>query len=245
MMGGYGFDLTYVFLVLLPGMVLSGLASMLVKSTFSKYETVGTTSNLTGAEAARMMLERAGVTNCRIEPIAGRLNDHYDPRVRTLRLSEPVHNERSISAIGVACHEAGHALQHATGYKFLQMRSMLVPVTNLASRMSMPVLMIGSLLMAMAPALGMPVIILGIVLFAAAVVFAIVTLPVEWDASARAKKAMMHAGIVNDEEAEGASKVLNAAFLTYLAAAITSLLTLLYYLNRSGLLRILLNSNRR
>jgi len=123
MMGGYGIDMGYMLLVLLPGMVLSGLASMMVKRTFKKYETVRAASNITGAEAARMMLARAGVTNCTIEPIAGRLNDHYDPRDRTLRLSEPVYNERSLSAIGVACHEAGHALQHATGYKFLQMRS--------------------------------------------------------------------------------------------------------------------------
>lgn len=245
MMGGYGFDMGYMLLVLLPGMVLSGLASMMVKRTFKKYETVSVASNMTGAEAARMMLERAGVTNCTIEPTSGRLSDHYDPRDRTLRLSEPVYHERSISAIGVACHEAGHALQHATGYKFLQMRSKLVPVTNIASKMSMPVLMVGSMLMAMTPALGTPVMILGIVLFAAAVVFAVVTLPVEWDASARAKTAMMHAGIVTDQEAEGAGKVLNAAFLTYLAAAITSLLTLLYYLHRSGLLRTLLNSGRR
>jgi len=244
MMGGYGIDLSYILLVLLPGMVLSGLASMMVKRTFKKYETVRAASNITGAEAARMMLARAGVTNCTIEPIAGRLNDHYDPRDRTLRLSEPVYHERSLSAIGVACHEAGHALQHATGYKFLQMRSKLVPVTNIASKMSMPVLMVGSLLMAMAPALGMPVMILGIILFAAALVFAVVTLPVEWDASARAKTAMMQAGIVTDQEAEGAGKVLNAAFLTYLAAAITSLLTLLYYLHRSGLLRILMNNRR-
>jgi len=245
MMGGYGFDMGYMLLVLLPGMVLSGLASMMVKRTFKKYETVGVASNMTGAEAAQMMLTRAGVTNCKIEPISGRLSDHYDPRDRTLRLSEPVYRERSISAIGVACHEAGHALQHATGYKFLQMRSKLVPVTNIASKMSMPVLMVGSMLMALAPALGTPVVILGVALFAAAVVFAVVTLPVEWDASARAKTAMMHAGIVTDQEAEGASKVLNAAFLTYLAAAITSLLTLLYYLHRSGLLRVFLNSGRR
>jgi len=124
------------------------------------------------------------------------------------------------------------------------MRSKLVPVTNIASKMSMPVLMVGSLLMAMAPALGTPVVILGVILFAAAVVFAIVTLPVEWDASARAKTAMMRAGIVTDQEATGAGKVLNAAFMTYLAAAITSLLTLLYYLHRSGLLRILMNNRR-
>ena len=236
-----GFDMTYMLLVMLPGMAISGFASMMVKKTFSKYETVGTAKNMTGAEAAQLMLQRAGVTDCTIEPIAGRLSDHYDPRDKTLRLSEPVYNARSISAIGVACHEAGHALQHATGYKFLKMRSTLVPVTNISSKMSMPVLMVGMLLMSLAPALGTPVILLGVALFAAAVVFSVVTLPVEWDASARAKTAMVNAGIVTEQEVGGAGKVLNAAFLTYLAAAITSIMTLLYYLHRSGLLASLLN----
>ncbi len=235
------FDMGYMLMVMLPGMVLSGLASMMVKKTFSKYETVGTAKNMTGAEAAQLMLERAGVTDCRIEPISGRLSDHYDPRDKTLRLSEPVYNARSISAIGVACHEAGHALQHATGYKFLQMRSKLVPVTNISSKMSMPVLMVGMMLMSLAPALGTPVVLAGVALFAAAVVFSVVTLPVEWDASARAKTAMVNAGIVTEQEMAGAGKVLNAAFLTYLAAAIASIMTLLYYLHRSGLLRALLS----
>ncbi len=235
------FDMTYMLLVVLPGMVLSGGASWLVKSTFKKYERVGTQSGLTGAESARLMLERAGVTNCRIEPILGRMSDHYDPRDRTLRLSEPVYNARSISAIGVACHEAGHALQHAQGYKWLQMRSSMVPVTNLASKMSMPVLMIGMMMLSMAPVLGQWVVLAGVALFAAAVVFSVITLPVEWDASARAKTAMVNAGFVNQQEAAGASKVLNAAFLTYLASAIASIMTLLYYLHRSGLLRQLLS----
>lgn len=235
------FDMGYMLMVMLPGMVLSGLASMMVKKTFSKYETVGTARNMTGAEAAQLMLEKAGVHDCKIEPIAGRLSDHYDPRDKTLRLSEPVYNARSISAIGVACHEAGHALQHATGYKFLQMRSKLVPVTNISSKMSMPVLMVGMMLMSLAPTLGTPVVLAGVALFAAAVIFSVITLPVEWDASARAKTAMVNAGIVTDQEVGGAGKVLNAAFLTYLAAAIASIMTLIYYLHRSGLLRAFMN----
>jgi len=237
---GYGFNMSYMLWVMLPGMVLSGLASMMVKRTFAKYEQVGTMSNMTGAEAARLMLERQGVTDCKIEPISGRLSDHYDPRDKTLRLSEPVYNARSISAIGVACHEAGHALQHATGYKFLQMRSKLVPVTNISSKMAMPVLMVGMLIMSLTPALGTPVVLIGVALFSAAVIFSVVTLPVEWDASARAKTAMVQANIVNSQEASGASNVLNAAFLTYLASAIASIMTLLYYLHRTGLLRSLL-----
>ena len=128
---GYGMNFGYMLWVMLPGMVLSGIASFLVKNTFKRYENTGTVSNMTGAEAAKLMLERKGVTDCRIEPVSGRLSDHYDPRDKTLRLSEPVYNARSISAIGVACHEAGHALQHATGYKFLQMRSKPVSYTHL------------------------------------------------------------------------------------------------------------------
>ena len=230
----------YMLFVMLPTMVLSGLASMMVKRTFAKYENVSTQRNMTGAQAAQMMLERQGVTDCKIEPVSGRLSDHYDPRDKTLRLSEPVFNSTSVSAIGVACHEAGHALQHAKGYTWLKMRSSLVPVTNISSKMSMPVIMLGGMLMALAPTLGTPVLLLGVALFAAAVIFSIVTLPVEWDASARAKTAMLQAGIVNEQEADGASSVLNAAFLTYLAAAITSLMTLLYYLHRTGVLRMLL-----
>ncbi|MFK8081578.1 MAG: zinc metallopeptidase [Granulosicoccus sp.] len=236
-----GFDMNYMLLVMLPGMVLSGLASMMVKRTFAKYETVGTQSNMTGAEAAKLMLERQGVTDCTIEAVSGRLSDHYDPRVKTLRLSEPVFNARSISAIGVACHEAGHALQHAQGYSWLKMRSTLVPITNISSKMSMPVIMVGGLLMAMAPVLGMPVLLLGCALFAAAVLFSVITLPVEWDASARAKTAMVDAGIVTPQEVSGASNVLNAAFLTYLASAIASIMTLIYYLHRTGVLRMLMN----
>ena len=236
-----GFDMTYLLLVMLPTMVLSGLASMMVKRTFAKYETVGTQSNMTGAEAAQLMLERQGVTDCKIEPFSGRLSDHYDPRVKTLRLSEPVYNARSISAIGVACHEAGHALQHAQGYSWLKMRSSLVPVTSFSSKMSMPVIMAGSLLMALAPVFGMPVLLLGCALFAAAVVFSVVTLPVEWDASARAKKAMIDSNILTPQEIGSAGNVLNAAFLTYLASAIASIMTLLYYLHRTGVLRMLMN----
>ncbi len=237
----YGFNMSYMLFVMLPTMVISGLASMMVKRTFAKYEQVGTQRNMTGAEAAKLMLERQGVTDCKIEPVSGRLSDHYDPRVKTLRLSEPVYNARSISAIGVACHEAGHALQHAQGYKWLKMRSSLVPVTNISSKMSMPVIMVGGILMSLAPVFGLPVLLLGCALFAAAVVFSVVTLPVEWDASARAKTAMVDAGIVTEQEVGGAGSVLNAAFLTYLAAAITSLMTLLYYLHRSGVLRMLMN----
>jgi len=240
----YGFDMSYMIMIMLPSMVLSGLASMMVKKTFARYERVPTARGITGADAARIMLERQGVYDCTIEAISGRLSDHYDPRNKTLRLSEPVYNATSLSAVGVACHEAGHALQHAQGYPWLQMRSKLVPVTSLSSKMSMPVIMAGGFLMAAAPVLGQWVLLLGVALFAASVVFSVVTLPVEWDASARAKTAMVEAGIVSPQEVSGAGKVLNAAFLTYLASAIVSIMTLLYYLHRTGLLQSLLGGRR-
>ena len=230
-----------IWILILPGMILGGVAQSWVKSAVMKYSRLPLRQGLTGAEVARYILDAKGLRDVGIEPSKGILSDHYDPRDKTLRLSEPVYNARSISAIGVACHEAGHALQHATGYKFLQMRSKLVPVTNISSKMSMPVLMAGMFMMAVAPALGMPVMLLGVALFAAAVVFSIVTLPVEWDASARAKTAMVNAGIVSSEEVVGAGRVLNAAFLTYLASAIASIMTLIYYLHRTGILRMLLN----
>jgi len=231
----------YMLFVMLPSMALSGLASWMVKRTFSRYESVPSARGITGAEAARIMLERKGVTDCTIEPISGRLSDHYDPRDKTLRLSEPVFNATSLSAIGVACHEAGHALQHAQGYPWLKMRSSLVPVTSLSSKMSMPVIMAGGFIMALAPLVGTWILLAGVALFAASVLFSVVTLPVEWDASARAKVAMVEAGIVSEQEVDGAGRVLNAAFLTYLASAIASIITLLYYLHRTGILRMLLS----
>jgi Zn-dependent membrane protease YugP len=191
---------------------------------------VGVASGLTGAEAAQRMLASEGVNNVRIEPVNGFLTDHFDPVSNTLRLSPNVYHSQSLSAIGVACHEAGHALQKAHAYAPLHMRSALVPVTNLTSQLSMPVLFAGFLL-------SMPALIkLGIILFAAVVVFALITLPVEWDATARAKRVMVRAGIATPQEQPHAGRVLNAAFLTYVASAVTSIGTLLYYLtiaNRS------------
>jgi hypothetical protein len=163
-----------------------------------------------------------------IEPTEGFLSDHFDPRDNTLRLSPDVYGGRSLAAIGVACHEAGHALQHAHGYRPLQMRSALVPVTQIGSSLSWIVLAAGFVLQMT------QLVTLGIILFTTSVVFALVTLPVEWDASARAKAQMVRAGVVSRGEQVHAGKVLDAAFLTYLAAAVTSILTLLYYLFRAG-----------
>lgn len=222
--------MTYILFVMLPTMGLALLASFLTKSTFKKYSRIVGSKGVTGAEAARIMLEKSGVYECRIEPVAGSLTDHYDPRDRTLRLSEDVYSSRSLSAIGVACHEAGHALQHAQNYAFLNFRSSLVPMVGVTSNLSYIVLMIGLFMN------FKPLLLIGCLMLAVAVLFAIVTLPVEWDASARAKKAMVSAGLVTQEESYHAGKVLNAAFLTYLAAAASSIMTLLYYLWRSGLI---------
>ena len=165
----------------------------------------------------------------KIEQVDGFLSDHYDPTSRTLRLSGPVFGSSSLSAIGVACHEAGHAIQDAAAYKPMYLRSALVPVTNFSSTFSYIILIAGFIFQSQA------LILVGAILFSAAVLFAIVTLPVEWDASARAKKLMVRCGIVSPDEQKQAGDVLNAAFLTYLAAAISALLTLLYYLFRAGL----------
>jgi Zn-dependent membrane protease YugP len=213
-----------------PGMILAIIATVMVKTTFARYSRTGASSGFTGAEAARRLLEENGVRDVSIEPVDGMLSDHYDPTSKTLRLSSEVYGSSSLAAIGVACHEAGHALQHATGYLWLGVRSSLVPVTQFGSFGSYIFIMIGMLL-------NKPMFfLLGIILFAAVVAFSLVTLPVEWDASARAKRLMVSAGIVSRLEQEDAGRVLNAAFLTYVASAVTSLLTLLYYLYRAGLI---------
>ena len=224
------FDLNYILMVMLPGLVLAGVASWYTKSTFNKYSKVGVKTGTTGAQAAAQLLRNAGIHDVGIEPVQGFLSDHYDPRAKMLRLSPAVYGGRSLSAIGVACHEAGHALQHAKGYAPLKMRSTLVPAASVTSNLAMPLLMIGLFMNAQ------PLLLLGAGLFSVAVLFAIVTLPVEWDASARAKELMVSTGIVDQQEAQHAGSVLNAAFLTYLASALTAILTLLYYLMRAGVL---------
>ena len=185
---------------------------------------------MTGAQAARQMLSDQGIDDVKIEPVRGFLSDHYDPMSRTLRLSPDVYGSRSLSAIGVACHEAGHALQHASGYAPLSIRSALVPMANIGSNAAYIFLIMG--MMFSAPGL----IKVGALVFLAVVAFALVTLPVEWNASARAKKLMVSSGIVGYQEATSAGKVLDAAFMTYVAAAVSALLTLIYYLLRAGLL---------
>lgn len=219
------FDPTY-FLFLLPALALSLYASWKTKSAFKKYSMVRAASGLTGAQAAQRMLTQAGITDVQIVRHAGRLTDHYNPSSKTLALSEPVYDHPSIAAIGVACHEAGHAIQHATGYKPLGLRSLLVPTASIGSSVGYFVMLIGLFLS------SSNMILVGAVLFSAVLLFQIVTLPVEFDASARAKKLAFEGGMVLDSEREGVSSVLNAAALTYVAAAVSTLMTLLYFLNR-------------
>jgi Zn-dependent membrane protease YugP len=223
-----------VFLLFaLPGLLLAGYASFITKSRFQKYSRVAPTSGLSGAQAAAKMLRQAGLHDVGIERIGGFLSDHYDPRARVLRLSPAVFDGRSLSAVGVACHEAGHALQHATGYAALGLRSALVPAASFTSQLSSPLLMFG-LFLSMASPMGRPLLIMGILMLSVSVLFTLVTLPVEWDASARAKRVLVADGIVAPYQERDAAAVLDAAFLTYLASAVSALMTLLYWILRAS-----------
>ena len=202
------FDPLYL-LFMIPGLILAGLASLFTTTTFNKYSRTAAASGMTGAEAARRLLETAGIYNVTIEHVNGMLTDHYDPTSHTLRLSDKVYGSNSLSAIGVACHEAGHAIQHATNYGPLAMRSALVPAANFGSNASYFILLLGFLFQSQS------MIVVGIVLFSLSVLFTLVTLPVEYNASSRAKKLMVSAGIVSRYEADSAGAVLNAAFMTY------------------------------
>lgn len=224
------FDPMYLVFAI-PGLLLALYASFLTKSTFKRYSRIATSRGLSGAQAAQCMLSNAGVDNVQIEETGGFLSDHYDPMSKKLRLSPSVYRSNSLAAVGVACHEAGHALQHANGYAPLYLRSALVPATNVSSWLSYIIITLGFMLH------SQQFILFGAVLFSAAVLFSIITLPVEWDASNRAKLLMVKTGVVTEREAVSAGKVLNAAFLTYVASAVSSVLTLLYYLTRAGLFR--------
>jgi uncharacterized protein len=221
------FDPSYLVFIL-PALALSLWASWRTHSTFKKYSRVRTARGLTGAQAAQEMLRGAGVSDVQIVPARGFLSDHYNPANKTLALSEPTYASNSVAAVGVACHEAGHALQHAWGYKPLWLRSALVPTANIGSSAGYLV-MLGGLLFHSAN-----LIYVGAVLFACVLLFQLVTLPVEFDASARAKRLAVENGIILPQEREGMDKVLNAAAMTYVAAVVSTLMTLLYYLLRAS-----------
>lgn len=223
------FDPVYLLFVG-PAMLLSIVAQIWVKRSFSRFSQVGLSTRLSGAEAAERIVRRTGL-DVRVERVSGFLSDHYDPGARVLRLSPDVYDGRSLASVGVAAHEAGHALQHAQGYLPLQFRTAMVPVTSIGSQLAWPLLMIGLLLQFTG------LLYAGIILFGAVVLFQLVTLPVEIDASRRALALIRTEGIVSTEtEAAGARSVLTAAAMTYIAAAATAILTLIYFLFRAGLL---------
>jgi len=223
------FDPLYLVLMA-PGLVLSLWASYKTRSAFKKYSRVRTASGITGREAAARMLAMNGIRDVEIKAVRGQLTDHYNPLDKSLALSQGVYDQPSIAAVGVACHEAGHALQHATGYAPLKLRSLLVKPAGFGSQIGFYVMFLGLALQST----GMFQI--GAILFAAFVAFTLVTLPVEFDASNRAKRLAVEQGIVSPQEREGVDRVLNAAALTYVAAAASSILTLLYFLMRAGVL---------
>jgi len=222
------FDPLYVILTL-PGIALAMWAQARVKRTFQRYSRVTTARGLTGAEAARSVLEMGGVSEVAVEQVQGFLTDHYDPTKRVLRLSPQNYQGSSIAAIGVACHEAGHALQHKAGYGPLWARSALVPIASVGSRLWIWILLAGVFMQAFG------LIKIAILAFAATVVFQIVTLPVEFDATRRAKLVMAEYGILNPDEQAGAAAVLDAAAWTYIAAALAAVLQFLYFLIQFGL----------
>ena len=223
----YGFDWTYLFLVL-PCLLISLWASSNVNSTFKKYANQLSHRNLTGAQAAQRVLSANGVTNVRFERVSGNLTDHYDPRTNVIRLSDSVYDSTSTAAIGVACHEAGHAVQYANGYAPIKLRAAIIPITNIGSTISIPLVLIGFFM-------GMqPLVNFGILLFATVAVFQLVTLPVEFNASRRAVDALEMGGTMADDEMKAVKKVLSAAAMTYVAALAVSVANLLRLILRFG-----------
>jgi len=208
--------------LLIPAIVLGMIAQSMVRSTYAKYKKVGTRSGITGAELARRILDAQNLQNVPVQDVAGELTDHYDPRSRTLRLSRSVGRGRSVAALGIAAHESGHAIQHSRSYAPLAIRNTVYPVASFGSKLG-PIVVLGGLLFG----IGEPLITIGIVLFAVAVAFSILTLPVEFNASSRAMQLLEGSGTMTQGELEGARKVLNAAAMTYVAAALASILTLL------------------
>ena len=221
----YGFDWTYIVLVL-PCILLSLWASANVNSTFKKYSNQFSSRRLTGAEAAQRVLSANGVRGVRIERVSGNLTDHYDPRTNVIRLSDSVYSNTSTAAIGVACHEAGHAVQYAENYAPIKLRAAIIPLTNLGSKLAMPLILAG-LLFSVFGAFSETLIYLGIACFGLSLFFQLVTLPVEFNASRRAMAAIESSNLLTTEEQKGARKTLTAAALTYVAATAVALAQLL------------------
>ena len=221
-------------IILIPAIIFTMYAQSKINSNFRRYSNIRNARNMTGAEAARRMLDANGLTNVQIEQIRGSLTDHYDPRKRVLRLSQSVYGVNSIAAVSVACHEAGHAVQHAESYKPLKIRNSIVPLVNFASSLTWPLVIIGILLLANGSYMGDLLFNIGVITMLAVILFHTVTLPVEFNASSRALRQMDDLGIITEEENKGASKVLRAAAMTYVAALATAIANLLRILAMRG-----------
>lgn len=217
-------------LLLIPALIFGIIAQAMVKSAYSKYSKVYNSRGITGCDAARMILDRNGLGYINIELVSGELTDHYDPKANVIRLSEGVYNSTSVAAVGIAAHETGHAVQYALGYAPIKIRSAIIPVTQIGSRLAVPIVLLGMIFA------QKYIITAGILLYCAVVLFQIVTLPVEFDASARAVRTLFDYSILDEDELSGVKKVLTAAAMTYVAAMISALLSLL---------RLILLSNRR
>lgn len=221
-MGYYYWDPTYILVVI--GAVICMIASARVKATFNKYSQLRSMSGMNGAQVAQRVLQAAGIYDVQVRHVSGSLTDHYDPRTKTVNLSDPVYNATSVAALGVAAHECGHAIQHAKSYAPLSIRSALVPIANFGSMLAWPVILIGLLFNTRSSGL---IIDIGILLFSAAVLFQLVTLPVEFDASRRALVMLRTQGILADDELRYTRRVLKSAALTYVASAAAAILQLL------------------
>ena len=228
------YDYQYIIWVLLPSLLISGFFSMRVKAAFNKYSRVGSMNGYTGAQAARMLLDRAGLQHVDVVQTAGLLSDHYNPVSKQLALSSKVYAGTSVASIGIAAHEAGHALQDAENYGPLRLRSKLVPLCSIGNSQGYIVMVLGLVMLYASGGVGAgkTVVYIGAGLFSLVLLFQLVTLPVEFDATKRAKEIVLDAGIIYPEERQGMDKVLGAAAMTYVAAMVTTLLTLAYYLMR-------------
>ncbi len=223
---GYFEGYVQYYLYMLPGILAVLIASLAVKATFRRWSGVGNARGLTGADAAQAVLRAYGITDVTVERVSGRLTDHYDPRSKTIRLSESVCDSRSVAAVGVAAHEAGHAAQYASGYAPVKLRMAMIPVCNVGAQLALPLLILGSVF----NFFGLMV--AGLALFALSVFFQLVTLPVEFNASRRAMAVIRERDLLTGEEAVGARKVLTAAAMTYVASLFQSVLSLLYFMLR-------------
>ena len=219
----YGFDWTYLVFIV-PCIIITLICQIKVQSTFSKYSKIRNSRNITGAQAAEYVLRQNGVTGVRIEHVSGSMTDHFDPRTNVIRLSDTVYNSNSVAAVGVACHEAGHAVQHAEGYLPNKIRSIILPMAKIGSQLSWILILLGLVFTAK---VGFVLLYIGIVLFSLSVLFTIATLPVEFNASKRALECIRESDLLYGDEYTGAQRTLQAAAMTYVASALTAIMQLL------------------